>query len=57
MKMNVLQILDLEKNDIHQLKELFQIPENIFCYIGTKVDAIEALCIFFETVCISNKIW
>ena len=44
------------KNDIYQLKELFQIPENIFCYNGTKVDAIEALY-FFETVCISNKIW
>ena len=36
------------KNDIYQLKELFQIPENIFCYNGTKVDAIEALCIFLR---------
>ena len=36
------------KNDIYQLKELFQIPEDVVCYNRTKVDGFEALCIFLR---------
>ena len=44
----------MEINNIYQLKKLFQIPENVFCFNGTKVDAIEALCIFLRPFAYPN---
>ena len=35
-----------KKNDIYDMKDLLQIPDDVHCYNGTKVDGIEALCIF-----------
>ena len=37
-----------KKNDIYVLKELFQIPDEEVCYNRSKLDGIEALCIFLE---------
>ena len=36
------------KNDIYRLSDTLQLPENIVCYNGTKVDKIEGLCIFLK---------
>ena len=35
-----------KRNDIYNLRELLRIPENVICYNRTKVDGLEALCIF-----------
>ena len=37
-----------KKNDIYDMKDLLQIPDDVHCYNGTKVDGIEALCIFMR---------
>ena len=37
-----------EKDDIYSLCEVLDIPEFIVCYNGTKVSAVEALCIFLK---------
>ena len=37
-----------EKDDIYSLCEVLDIPEFIVCYNGTKVSAVEALCIFLN---------
>ena len=36
------------KNDIYRLSDTLQLPENIVCYNGTKVNKIEGLCIFLK---------
>ena len=38
----------LYKNDIYDLRETFNIPEEIITYNRLKVDGIEALCIFLK---------
>ena len=37
-----------EKNDIYFLSEVLEIPKFVVCYNGTKVAAVEALCIFLK---------
>ena len=36
------------KNDVHQLAEALDLPEEMKCYNGTKADGIEALCIYLK---------
>ena len=36
------------KNDVYNLKDVFQIPYEIVCYNRTVVDGLEALCIFLR---------
>ena len=36
------------KNDVYNLKDVFQIPDEIVCYNRTVVDGLEALCIFLR---------
>ena len=40
------------RRDIYKLQEVFNIPEEIVTYNRLSVDGIEALCIFFKTICI-----
>ena len=37
-----------KKNDIYLLKELLGIPQNVICYNRSKVDGLEAFCIFLK---------
>lgn len=37
-----------KKSDIYDMKNFLQIPDDVHCYNGTKVDGIEALCIFMR---------
>ena len=36
------------KNDVYQLAEAPDLPEEMECYNGVKVDGMEALCIYLK---------
>ena len=41
-----------KKDHIFELREAFEIPEEIACYNGVKIDEIEAFCIDFVYKCL-----
>ena len=36
------------KNDVYDLKEVLNLPEEFTCYNGLKIDSIDGLCIFLK---------
>ena len=44
------------ENDIYDLIEVLRVPPELICYNGLKVNAVEAMCVFFEALCISMQV-